>query len=82
MRVTVQYYGFLKTLAGRASDDVELEAACATAADCLIAVAAKLHAGRERFDSVAVAVGDELVARTHPLCDGDVVALLPPVSGG
>lgn len=34
------------------------------------------------WDSIAVAVNREYVDRSHPLADGDELALLPPVSGG
>jgi molybdopterin converting factor small subunit len=34
------------------------------------------------MDSVRFAVGDELAGPEHAVRAGDVVALLPPVSGG
>jgi molybdopterin synthase catalytic subunit len=34
------------------------------------------------WSAIAVAVNQEYVPATHPLADGDEVALLPPVSGG
>ena len=36
----------------------------------------------EALRSAAVAVNQEYAGRTHPLADGDEVAILPPVSGG
>jgi molybdopterin converting factor subunit 1 len=32
--------------------------------------------------SIVCAVGEEYVPSTHPLREGDLVALIPPVSGG
>lgn len=34
------------------------------------------------FDTARVAVNQEFVEVTHPLQDGDEVAIIPPVSGG
>ncbi|MCB9851080.1 MAG: MoaD/ThiS family protein [Phycisphaerales bacterium] len=36
----------------------------------------------DRLPSVRFAVNRTFVERTHQLCDGDEVALIPPVSGG
>ena len=33
-------------------------------------------------DSLAAAIDDRYCARTTTLCDGDTLALIPPVSGG
>lgn len=35
-----------------------------------------------RFDHVAVAQNERITARSSKLAEGDVVAFLPPVSGG
>ncbi len=36
----------------------------------------------ELLPTCAIALGDEIVARDHPLSPGDEIAVLPPVSGG
>ncbi|MGH8104509.1 MAG: MoaD/ThiS family protein [bacterium] len=37
---------------------------------------------RPLWKSLVVAVNEEVVRDTHPLADGDTVALLPPIAGG
>ena len=77
MRVRVLYFGILKDSFGRESEEVEL-AESATVADLL-----RGFRGREVFwDSIAVAVNQEYAKAGDVLKEGDVVALLPPVSGG
>ena len=77
MRVRVLYFGVLKDAFGRASDGLEL-AEGASVADLL-----RVVRGAEGFwDSIAVAVNQEYAKSSDVLKEGDVVALLPPVSGG
>jgi len=77
MRVRVLFFGILKDAFGRESEEVEL-AESATVADLL-----RGFRGREVFwDSIAVAVNQEYAKAGDVLKEGDVVALLPPVSGG
>ncbi len=51
-------------------------------ADLLRALAAEGRFAAEMLRSAAVAVNREYAAGAHQLCDGDEVAILPPVSGG
>jgi molybdopterin converting factor subunit 1 len=77
MRVRVLYFGFLKDAFGCENGEQEL-AEGATVADLL-----RILRGREGFwDSIAVAVNQEYAKAGNVLKEGDVVALLPPVSGG
>jgi molybdopterin converting factor subunit 1 len=77
MRVRVLYFGVLKDVFSRASEDVLL-AEGASVADLLEVVR-----GPEDFwDSIAVAVNQEYAKAEDLLKEGDEVALLPPVSGG
>ena len=54
----------------------------ARVADCLDRLAAEHEAIREWQDRIAVAVNERYASRDHALADGDVIALIPPVSGG
>ena len=77
MRVRVLFFGMLKDAFGLESEELEV-AEGATVADLL-----KGFRGRVGFlDSIAVAVNQEYAQAGVVLKEGDVVALLPPVSGG
>ncbi|TJY58409.1 MoaD/ThiS family protein [Sinimarinibacterium sp. CAU 1509] len=54
----------------------------ATVADALSALSSVSTELAELLKQCAVAIGDELVRRNHPLHAGDALALLPPVAGG
>jgi len=54
----------------------------ATVADALAQLASTSSELAELLNQCAVAIGDELVRRNHPLHAGDALALLPPVAGG
>jgi molybdopterin synthase catalytic subunit/molybdopterin converting factor small subunit len=81
MRVTVLTFGMLRDLPGQIPDSIDLPSG-ATVGDLL----ARCRSGHPEpaaiWASIAVAVNREYAPVTHPLSDGDEVALLPPVSGG
>jgi sulfur carrier protein ThiS len=54
----------------------------ATVADLLAALSPDLGIDARQLDSVAVAIGGEVVGRDRPLADGEAVALVLPVAGG
>lgn len=54
----------------------------ATVADALAQLASRSGEMATVLTQCAVAIGDELVRRNHPLRAGDELALLPPVAGG
>jgi molybdopterin synthase sulfur carrier subunit len=82
MKVRVTFYGRLKELAGMRQQELELSsnpATLQTVVDCLL----ERHPGlREQLETVAYAVGAELVELDTPVEDGVEIGLLPPVSGG
>jgi len=81
MRVTVECYGASARWCG--SDAITLDlAAGATGNDALDALAERYPDFSARRDSVAIASGDAITSPTAPLFDGDVIALIPPVSAG
>lgn len=80
-RVRILLFASLSTSENRGEMALDLPAG-ATAASACEAVA-RAHPGiANRLGVVAVAVNQSIVPRSHPLADGDEVALLPPVSGG
>jgi len=80
MQVRVLFFGILKDIAGKASEEVSLPEG-ATVRDLLSRYAqeAKLKAV---LGSIAVALNQEYAAPATRLHDRDEVGLLPPVSGG
>ncbi|MCZ6792932.1 MAG: MoaD/ThiS family protein [Planctomycetota bacterium] len=92
MNVTVKYWGQIKQAAGQASEPVEVTDDC-TAQELVLRLAndrgepLRAHlldeAGNPRA-SLLLVVGEEQVSwdSPHRLRDGDVITLLPPISGG
>ena len=80
MQVRVLFFGILKDIAGKASDEVSLPEG-ATVRDLLSHYAqdAKL---KGMLGSIAVALNQEYAAPATRLHEQDEVGLLPPVSGG
>lgn len=81
MRVRMILLAAYRDLAGTAELEIELPAE-ATAADAV----ARLRGGSDRAGRLperpVIAVNQEWATLDSPLCDGDEVALLPPVAGG
>lgn len=80
MQVRVLFFGILKDLAGRASDELSLPES-ATAGD-VIEYYDNSPRLRGRLKSTAISVNQEYARPELQLKSGDEVALLPPVSGG
>jgi molybdopterin converting factor subunit 1 len=80
MKLAVTLWGVARRLAGTSALSIELPSG-ATIADLASQLSAHGELARE-LNRCAFAVGDDLVPRTHPLAEGDEVAVLPPVSGG
>jgi len=81
-RVRVLYFAALKERMGTASEDVELPASVGDVRAFAAWIERERPQLRGVLGSVRFAVGDEFAARDRVILDGDVVALLPPVSGG
>jgi MoaE-MoaD fusion protein len=81
MVIRVLFFGMLKDLAGAPSDSLELKSD-ATLADVLRHYESKIPQLKQFLPSIAVSVNQEYASHDVPLCEGDEVALLPPVSGG
>ncbi len=81
IRVKVLFFGRLKELAGQAEDFIE--SAEATTIERLFALYAARYPELAKYRSSVVASrNQEFADWDTPLCTGDEVAFLPPVSGG
>jgi molybdopterin synthase catalytic subunit/molybdopterin converting factor small subunit len=81
MRVHLVSFGPLKTIFPEGGVWRELRVG-ESVADLLALLRREGVVAEEMLRSAAVAVNHEYAAEGHSLCDGDEVAILPPVSGG
>jgi molybdopterin synthase catalytic subunit/molybdopterin converting factor small subunit len=81
MRVHLISFGPLKTIFPEGGVWRELRVG-ESVADLLALLRREGVVAEEMLRSAAVAVNHEYAAEGHSLCDGDEVAILPPVSGG
>jgi MoaE-MoaD fusion protein len=81
MQVRVLFFGTLKEMLGRSSDELELPQG-ATLADLLSRYGAESPKLKQFLPSIALSINEEYAAPSSRLKPGDEVALLPPVSGG
>jgi len=80
--VTVLYFAALRDLVGSPEERVELGPGDTFVSELLKDLEVR-HAGlRGRLSSVRVAVNEEFAETSARLHGGEVVALIPPVSGG
>lgn len=80
--VTVLYFAALRDLAGQSEEQISLPQS-PQRVEALLAVLEQRHAGLSgRLQAVRVAVNEEFVEKQTYLQGGEVVALIPPVSGG
>jgi molybdopterin converting factor subunit 1 len=76
------YFAALRDLAGLSEERVALPAQPASVAVLLSALEERHSGLRGRLQSVRVAVDEEFTELSRELQGGEVVALIPPVSGG
>ncbi len=81
MRINLLAFGVLRDFLGKTPGPLELPSG-STVRDLLNRCRTLVPEQTPPWSSIAVAVNREYVPATHPLADGDEVALLPPVSGG
>jgi hypothetical protein len=80
MKITVLFFGVAQEIAGVRQMPLELMEG-ATAIDLRGALANRFS-GLDEGLAYALAVNEKLCTESQVLCDGDVAAVLPPVSGG
>jgi molybdopterin synthase catalytic subunit len=81
MRVRVLFFGMLKELVGRPSEDAEFPQGADLRA-VFASYAARYPRLRDLAPSIVVARNQEFAELSSSLTEGDEVAFLPPVSGG
>jgi molybdopterin converting factor small subunit len=82
MKVSVEFCGVLRQLAGMTRTDVETPTESPTAADVLGLLAQGIPALEIRLANTACAIGTEVVPRSTIIRSGESLVLIPPVSGG
>jgi molybdopterin converting factor subunit 1 len=81
-RISVLYFAALRELVGQGEEEIDLPRASLSVAE-LLSQLEQSHAGlRGRLAAVRVAVNEEFTELEASVQAGDVVALIPPVSGG
>ncbi len=81
MRVTALFFALYRDLAGAAELDVDLEPG-ADAADLVRSLRERGGQWLRLPPAPAIAVNEEYLPLSVRLNEGDVVALIPPLSGG
>jgi molybdopterin converting factor subunit 1 len=81
MRIQVLYFAVFRERLGRETETLEL-ADGARVVDALAALAAKHEPIATLRTKFRVAVNQDFTDEDHGLCDGDELALIPPVAGG
>jgi molybdopterin converting factor subunit 1 len=83
-QVTVLYFAVLRDLAGTHQDELDVsDLGADTSLPALLRLLEQRHGALNgRLGSVRVAVDEEFAEMTYNLRGGEVVALIPPVSGG
>lgn len=81
MTLVIYYFAALRELLGRSEERLELPAP-ATVAELAQLLAQRHPQLGPHLGSVRFAVNEVFVDDRAPLASGDVVALIPPVSGG
>ena len=81
MRARVLFFGMLRELMGRSSEDLELPEG-SNLGSVFEHYASRQPRLREMASSIVAARNQEFAALETPVADGDEVAFLPPVSGG
>jgi molybdopterin converting factor subunit 1 len=81
MQVRVLFFGILRDVAGRSSEELELPTHAAVR-DVLMHYEKSLSTLNGKLCSIAVSVNQEYANSDTKLNPGDELALLPPVSGG
>src|SRR5579859_5588258 len=81
MRVRILFFGMLKDIFGKASDEIDLPDG-ASVADVLKRYESQIPRFKQSLGSLAMAVNQQYAGPDTKLKVDDEIALLPPVSGG
>jgi len=81
MTVRVEFYSRLKEIVGASILEIALPDN-ATVSDLIQQLLSKYPKLRDFQKSMLFGIGVDFVEKNHALCDGDVIAIMPPVQGG
>ncbi len=81
MLIDVQYFAILADSIGSSTDSLELHDG-ASVSDAIEMLAQRHEIIQTMQTSLAAAVENAYVPPSHPLKEGDTIAIIPPVSGG
>ena len=81
-RIRILYFAGLKELLGHSEETLELPEELENVADLASHLERIRPELQGRLGPVRFAVNEEFADATRSVTDGDVVALIPPVSGG
>ena len=81
MKISVQFFSFLRQLTGQNELILELPDG-STVADALMQLHGKFPQLKEAEKTILIAIGMEFATRASQLHDGDVLSLMPPLQGG
>jgi molybdopterin synthase sulfur carrier subunit len=76
------YFAALRELVGKHEETLELPASVTEVGALARYLEDAIPALRGRMAAVRLARNEHFSTAQEPLCEGDVIALLPPVSGG
>lgn len=81
MKVEVLLFARLREVCGQSQMEIEI-AQGASVADCFAHLADRFPELNRLRSSIVVAINEEYAAWNEHPADGDIVAFIPPVSGG
>ncbi len=81
MKIKLLYFSSLKDKLKKSSEEIEVDENIIVS-QLLDFLKEKYPAIKDNLDNVMIAVNEEYKDKNYLLKDGDVVALIPPVSGG
>ena len=82
MRVRVLYFAALREIAAKDEETIDLPPSVITVRDFAKYLATHYSALSARLDHLRVARNEQFANDDEKLCEGDVLALIPPVAGG
>lgn len=82
MTLRILYFAGLRDAVGLSEETLEVPAGVGTVGALADHLAARHKAYADRRGHVRIARNEAFAADDETLCEGDVVALIPPVAGG
>ena len=81
MTVRAEFYSRLKEIVGASTLEIALPDK-ATVSDLIQQLLSEYPKLRDFQNSMLFGIGADFVEKNHALCDGDIIAIMPPVQGG